>query len=168
MKQITFELLRHGPPNNQLLSPLTQYLAICENHPATTLQVPFEHNQFLHRLQALSYKMGEDSRIFQVKDTAQVLAELLGKVPGLVAEMNRDDCSRAEKGDQQGEPNRATHLRMILSSSELALLPFELTMSPPGFPGAGQPLLLQFKDPICLTREVRRVAERNLPWPKHP
>ncbi|HZO52249.1 MAG TPA: CHAT domain-containing protein [Bryobacteraceae bacterium] len=168
MKQIKFELLRHGPPNNQLLSPLTQYLAICENHPATTLQVPFEHNQFLHRLRALSYALGQESRAFQVKDTAQVLADLLGKVPGLVAEMNRDDALNDDSGLRLRDPNRATHLRMILSASELALLPFELTLSPPGFPGSGQPLLLQFKDPICMTREVRRVAERSWNWPQNP
>lgn len=175
MKQITFELLRHGPPNNQLLSPLTPYLALCENHPATTLQVPFEHNQFLHRYRALSYALRsadptgnlDEARSFQVKDTARVLGELLGQVPGLVAEMNRDkvygDDACAER-----ETNRATHLRMVLSASELALLPFELALSPPGFPGAGEPLLLQLQDPVCLTREVRRIAERSLTWPQQP
>lgn len=169
MKQVTFELLRHGPPNNQLLSPLTDYLALCQNHPPTTLRVPFEHNQFMHRLQALSYSFDDVSRGFQVRDTATVLAELMGRVPGLVAELNRDP-DRDEGVDAAGRRNgnRTTHLRMILSSSELALLPFELMLSPPGFPGAGQPLLLQFQDPICLTREVRRVSERTMTWPAKP
>jgi hypothetical protein len=48
MRTITLELLRHGPSNNQLLSPLTQYLALCENHSAVTVRIPFMHNQFLH------------------------------------------------------------------------------------------------------------------------
>jgi len=37
MRTLTLELLRHGPAHNQLLSPLTPYLALCENHPAVTL-----------------------------------------------------------------------------------------------------------------------------------
>ena len=52
MRTLTLELLRHGPAHNQLLSPLTPYLALCENHPAVTLQLPMEHNQLLHRLGA--------------------------------------------------------------------------------------------------------------------
>ena len=30
MRTIRLELLRHGPPHNQLLSPLTDYLALCD------------------------------------------------------------------------------------------------------------------------------------------
>src|SRR5215208_1217024 len=60
MRTITLELLRHGPAHNQLLSPLTPYLALCENHGAVTLNVPFEHNQFLHRLDALGYALGPE------------------------------------------------------------------------------------------------------------
>ena len=62
MRTITLELLRHGPSHNQLLSPLTQYLALCENHAAVTVHLPFEHNQFLHRLRALGYKLEDESR----------------------------------------------------------------------------------------------------------
>ena len=170
MRQITFELLRHGPPNNQLLSPLTPYLALCENHAAVTVQVPFEHNQFLHRLNALSYKLGDESRAFQVKDTARVLGELLGQVPGLIAELSRDGAGTSTpdgRSDTQEAPP-LTHLRLIISASELALLPFEMALTPNGFPGAGQSLLLQSQDPICLTREVRRVPQRYLHWPKKP
>ena len=57
MRTITLELLRHGPAHNQLLSPLTPYLALCENHGAVTLHMPFEHSQFMHRLDALGYKL---------------------------------------------------------------------------------------------------------------
>jgi hypothetical protein len=169
MRQITFELLRHGPTNNQLLSPLTQYLALCENHAAVTVQVPFEHNQFLHRLRALAYQLGDDSREFQVKDTARVLGEMFGQVPGLIAELNRDPQDYGQTGGPvRREPQRFTHLRVISSASELALLPFELALTPNGFPGAGQSLLLQSQEPVCLTREVRRVAEQYLHWPKDP
>ncbi len=164
MRTITLELLRHGPPRNQLLSPLTQYLALCENHAAVTVQVPFEHNQFLHRLRALGYEQDDGARQFQLKDTAQVLGGLLGQVPGLIAELNRDPPTR----QTNGAADRTTHLRLVISASELALLPFELALAPEGFPGAGQHLLLQSQDPICLTREVRRVPEQWVRWPEKP
>ena len=67
MRTITLELVRHGPAHNQLLSPLTQYLALCENQPAVTLQLPVEHNQMLYRLSALAYRMGAKSRLIKVR-----------------------------------------------------------------------------------------------------
>jgi CHAT domain-containing protein len=156
MRTITLELLRHGPAHNQLLSPLTPYLALCQNHGAVTLHMPFEHNQFLYRLSALGYRINEDSRIFQLTDTARVMGEILAMIPGLTAESNKDDDT----------DDPLTHLRLILSASELALLPFELALSPNGFPGAGQHLLLQPQTPICLTRETRRVTDDTFRWPK--
>lgn len=156
MRTITLELLRHGPAHNQLLSPLTPYLALCENHAAVTLNVPFEHNQFLFRLGALDYKHSDESRIFQLKDTAKVIGDLLAMIPGLTAESNKEDNNKEQ----------LTHLRLIISASELALLPFELAISPNGLPGAGQYLLLQPQLPLCLTREIRRVPNENFQWPK--
>jgi hypothetical protein len=158
MRTITLELLRHGTAHNQLLSPLTPYLALCENHAAVTLHVPFEHNQFLYRLSSLTYKVTDDSRTFQIKDTARVLGEILSTIPGLTAESNKEN----EEGQN------LTHLRLIISASELALLPFELALSPDGLPGAGQHLLLQPQMPICLTREIRRVRGEQIEWPKKP
>ncbi len=160
MRTITLELLRHGPAHNQLLSPLTQYLALCENHSAVTLQLPMEHNQLRYRLGALAYRMGEEPRQFQLRDTARLLGELLATIPGLTADMNRRVAGVAVDEDTN------THLRLVLSASELALLPFELALAPAGFPGAGQPLLLQSQSPVCITRETRRVAEETVVWPE--
>jgi hypothetical protein len=170
MRQITFELLRHGPPSNQLLSPLTQYLGLCENHAAVTVHVPFEHNQFLHRLRALSYQLGEDARAFQVQDTARVLGDVLGQVPGLIAELNRDSVQdgAAAGASRRRQADRLIHLRLVTSAAELALLPFEMALTTNGFPGPGQPLILQSQEPICVTREVRRVAQEDWQWPEHP
>ncbi len=161
MRTITLELLRHGVAHNQLLSPLTPYLALCENHAAVTLNLPFEHNQFLHRLRALGYKLEEESRLFQLQDTARTLGNILGSIPGLTAESNKSDSGSSEQA-------QLTHLRLIISASELALLPFELAVTPAGMPGAGQSLLLQPQTPICLTREVRRVPGEVLNWPAKP
>jgi hypothetical protein len=160
MRTLTLELLRHGPAHNQLLSPLTPYLALCENHPAVTLQMPLEHNQLLHRLGALSYQLGDASRSFQLHDTARLMADLLGHIPGLGADM-----ARPGNGPSPDPTQAITHLRLVLSASELALLPFELALSPPGCPGTGQPLLLQSQSPVCITRETRRVPETQLVWP---
>lgn len=162
MRTITLELLRHGPAHNQLLSPLTDYLALCENHPAVSFQVPSEHNQMMYRLRALSYILKEESRGFQLNDTARMMGDLLAKIPGLTANLNRH-CK-----DRQESIESVTHLRLILSSSELALLPFELAIAPSGFPGAGQHLSLQPQSPICITRETRRIPEECLVWPKRP
>lgn len=162
MRTITLELLRHGPAHNQLLSPLTDYLALCENHSAISFQVPSEHNQMMYRLRALSYILKEESRGFQLTDTARMMGDLLGKIPGLTANLNRH-CK-----DHPENTENVTHLRLILSSSELALLPFELAIAPSGFPGAGQHLSLQPQAPICITRETRRIPEECMVWPKYP
>lgn len=166
MRTITLELLRHGPANNQLLSPLTPYLALCENHAAVTLHVPFEHNQFLYRLRSLTYKLKEESRVFELQDTARVIGEILAEIPGLAAESNKRGGDESGSKDQEG--GHLTHLRLIISASELALLPFELALSPNGLPGAGQHLLLQPQTPICLTREIRRVRGERVEWFKKP
>ncbi|MES1264973.1 MAG: hypothetical protein ABUU24_04880, partial [Variovorax sp.] len=166
MRTITLELVRHGPAHNQLLSPLTQYLALCENHPAVTLQLPLEHNQMLYRLSALAYRMGKQPREFQLRDTAQLVGDLLARIPGLTADMNRRDDKTADAASQNVGADRVTHLRLVLSASELALLPFELAVAPIGFPGAGQPLLLQSVHPVTITRETLRVAEELVVWPK--
>jgi CHAT domain len=163
MRQIRLELLRHGPPHNQLLSPLTEYLALCENHGAVTIRIPIEHNQMLYRLRALSYQLGPEPREFQVIDTAKLISDLLAKIPGLTADLNRQNGSKGGANTDQ-----VTHLRLILSASELALLPFELATSPNGFPGDGQPLSLQTQHPICITRETRRVPDEFIRWPKLP
>lgn len=158
-RTVKFELLRHGPPHNQLLSPLTQYLALCGNHPATTVNVPFEHNQLLIRLNAFMYADSEETRKLQIKDTARIMSGMLGDIPGLIAEL----------AEVEGQGGKAlTHLRLILSASELALLPFELADAPNGFPGAGQPLALQAQVPLCVTREVRRVSNNRFAWPVEP
>lgn len=150
-RTVTLELLRHGPAHNQLLSPLTRYLALCGNHRAETVTVPFEHQQFLIRQRALRSK-DLQTRDMQLQETAQTMGKLLGAVPGLIAEMS-------EAGPA------LTHLRLVLSASELALLPFEAADAPRGLPGAGQPLALQSEVPLCITREARRVGETCFSWP---
>jgi hypothetical protein len=148
MRTIRLELLRHGPPHNQLLSPLTDYLALCENHPAASVQIPFEHAEFMLRLKALQYKKGTTETRLELEDMTRPITRILSSVPGLIREL----------AEHAGDSAPLFHLRLILSANELALLPFEIADAPPGFVGAGQSLLLQSQAPVCITREVRRVS----------
>ena len=40
IRSVTLEIIRHGPPHNQLLSPLTQYIALSDGFEPTTLNIP--------------------------------------------------------------------------------------------------------------------------------
>ena len=169
MRTVTLELLRHGPSHGQLLSRLTPYLALSGNHAAQTVYVPFDHGEWLNCAEQLSYPKGEMDRTARVDEVSSKLAEWLGQIPGWLVEMN---LARTPQGGEPKTPapqeDEPIHLRIVLSSSELALLPFEMTKAPHGLPGAGQPLLLQSQTPICLTREVRRISTPPDVWPVSP
>ena len=164
-RRVTLELLRHGPAHNQLLSPLTQYMALCGNHHGETVNVPYEHNQFLARHKSLMYedsrnskdKSAREIRELQLQITAQEMSTILKKIPGLISELR-----------PSGAADEFIHLEVILSASELALLPFELATAPNGFPGSGQSLTLQTQAPLCMTRRVRRVNNGTVKWPATP
>jgi hypothetical protein len=115
MRTVTLEFLRHGPPHNQLLSPLTRYMVLCGNHQAADVSVSFEHAQFLTKLRAFQYKETDVNREMQMAETAAQMSSILAAVPGLVAEL-ADSASAGR--------TTLTHLRLILSANELALLPF--------------------------------------------
>ncbi len=159
---ISLELLRHGPAHNQLLSPLTRYHALCGNHDSVMVSVPFEQRRLEARLKELrpqGRRESEERPLWArtLEELAQTMAEVL-EIPSLVSELPKS----------QEDPESLVHLEMVLSASELALLPFELAHAPTGFPGAGQPLTLQNQAPICLTRRARRVGQRNFEWPEKP
>lgn len=146
LRTITLEILRPGPAHNQLLSPLTQYLALCDNRGAVTLTLPFEHREMSRQREALSYSVPRDQREAQLLHTA---TEVGDKVLGVIGTLG------AAMAHTQYGGSTLVHLRLILSAAELSLLPFELAMSPRGFPGESKPLLLQSIAPVTITREVR-------------
>lgn len=160
---VSLEFLRKGPPHNQLLSPLTDYLALCGNNGASVVQVPYEHQDFLRKLKDLCYQGTSATdparRQAEIQKSAEEMAKILSSVPGLAAEL----CNTPSASGVM------THLSMVLSAAELSLLPFELAKVPPGFPGgAGNWLLLQTLAPICLTRRVRSVSSKTVRWPQKP
>ncbi len=154
IRTVELQLLRQGPPHNQLLSPLTDYLALCGDHPNTTLNFPLEHQSLKVRLHALRYKDSEETRKIQLFETASVVAGMFADVPGLISELGHRD-SIAES---------LVHLSIATTASELSLVPFELAHSPPGFPGSGGSLSLQTEFPVCITRRSRKVRFDSLDW----
>jgi hypothetical protein len=160
---VSLEFLRHGPVHNQLLSPLTQYLGLCGNYGASTVRVPYEHRDFLSRLNSLRYSIeggGEvERRQSDLSKTAKEMTEILASIPGLISSL----------GTVCQEGATVIHLDLVLSAAELAMLPFELANVPSGCVGGeGNRLLLQTIIPVCLTRRVRSTSSDRIVWPKQP
>ncbi len=158
-RTIKLELVRSGPAHNQLLSPLTPYMALCGDHPTETINIPFEQRDYLVNLRALRYQDNSlAQRQQQLSPLSRDVGKILGEIPGLAAELG-------------GEPRvdgELVHLSLVYSAAELALLPFEMALSPAGCPGSGEPLTLQFSMPLTLTRETRAGHGRQVKWPSQP
>ncbi|NTW76718.1 MAG: CHAT domain-containing protein, partial [Syntrophaceae bacterium] len=163
INKVSLEFLRHGPAHNQLLSPLTQYLGLCGNFGACTVQVTYEHQEFLSRLKSLRYNLGAtddiERRQQDLNETSEDITNILASVPGL----------KASLGPAGSRSAGITHLDLVLSAAELAMLPFELAKVPPGCAGGeGNYLLLQTLLPVCLTRRVRSASNTMIIWPQKP
>ena len=162
IRLVEVELLRRGPRHNQLLSPLTDYLAVCADFPGGVVNVPYEQSDAQNLLDDLRYTVSSSEtseRLASVRDRAgSQLAAMLEAIPGLGGVLATD----------HGDAVSLTHLRMVTSAAELALLPFELSKGPVGSGGIGDDwLLLQPDRPVCLTRHVRGVM-RAASWPLEP
>jgi hypothetical protein len=121
IRLVHVEFLRPGPPHNQLLSPLTQYLAIAGDTGAGVVTVPYEQAEFWRRLKELRYESGDpEDRLAMLHATGVEMGRILGSVPGLPGALMVDP----------NQPGTLIQLRITLSASELAMLPFELAKSP--------------------------------------
>lgn len=162
IETVSVELLRAGPRHNQLVSPLTQYLAVCGNAPAGRVSLRYEHGEIERLLQELRYRVEDPDdarRAGKVLDQlGHDVAELLAAVPGL---------SGALDGHVGGE-SILRHLRIVMSASELALLPFEASKLPVGEAAGSAWLAQRPRSPVCITRHIRSVAERGNTWPARP
>lgn len=156
MTTVRLELLRHGPSHNQLLSPLTPYLALCDNHPPETINVSLEHGRFL--------LMGED--LSEVTNQTRAIEEVSEELTRLLASVR----SLQTQLPQQTLNDGVIHVRLVLTAAELAMLPFELAKAPAGYSGAGQWFLRNPNLRICLTRETRRLVPSadKWSWPSRP
>jgi len=66
------------------------------------------------RLKGLNYRVDEPTRHLQFQAKAKEITTLLGSIRGFIAALS------------QSNPGEGTHLRLVLSANELALLPFEM------------------------------------------
>jgi hypothetical protein len=162
IRVVEVEMLRRGPRHNQLLSPLTNYLAVCSDFPAGQINVPYEQSDAQNLLDDLRYTVSsadDADRLNSVRDRAGAqLASMLASIPGLGGILATDHEGSVA----------LTHLRLVISAAELALLPFELSKGLVGSGGVGEDWLqLQPDRPVCLTRHVRGVS-RATEWPTEP
>lgn len=146
---IRLELLRTGPAHNQLLSPLTSYLALCGNHDPETFHVPFEHHEILRLLHRVRHP-GPPQRD-ALRRLAAGLYGMLAGLRSLTAEMAQPDAEMIE-------------LQLVIGCSELAILPFELLCYLDGI-DVRERLCAQ---PLVITRLSRRKPGAHAGWPAHP
>ena len=162
IRTVTVELLRAGPRHNQLVSPLTQYLGVCGNAAAGRVSLPYEHGDLELRLQELRYRVAnQDDRARRSKlldRTGREVAQILSAIPGVSGLLNPED----------EQPRTLTHLRIVLSASELAMLPFEASKVPTGEDSMSTWLALQARAPVCITRHIRSVSAEGIRWPSEP
>ncbi|MQA30708.1 MAG: CHAT domain-containing protein [Luteitalea sp.] len=160
IRLVQVEFLRPGPPHNQLLSPLTQYLAISGDAGAGVVTVPYEHATFERRLRELRYETGDPGdRQAMLHATGVEMGRILGAVPGLPGALATDP----------NRPGTLIHLRLTLSASELALLPFEIAKAPISPTSTAESCLsIQSRPPVCVTRNIRTVSPEGVVWPEHP
>lgn len=160
----TLELLRGGPPHNQLVSPITEYLALCGDAAPHTLRLPFEHRELTDRLNVLRYQLRcadqrDDFRQSEMERMARELGAILGSIPAFGAEISSIELP------QNGG---VVHFRLVLAGNELSLVPWEIVQVPVGLQGAGLSLLLQPRVPVSMTREVRGASRRRFQWNRNP
>ncbi len=163
INKVKVELLRPGPAHNQLLSPLTPYIALCGEDGPVTVNIPFEHQQLLMRLGRLRYKTTidpakDDQRQSEIWDIGNAIGNVLAQIPALLSELGRAGCVSGS----------LVHLNLVISALELGMIPFEAAIAIDGFPGSGSPLFLQMRSPVTITREIRRGNPIGMKWDRKP
>jgi hypothetical protein len=122
---VELEIVRPGPPHNQLLSPLTLYLALCGEGSPITFHINLEHHKLVSRLQQLRYVVDEGDlavavpnrmREAAVVELAETVGGVLADIRTLLAEVWRARCA----GDAAREESQYVHLRLMLGGSDLA------------------------------------------------
>lgn len=154
--RVTLELVRQGPPHNQLLSPLTPYFAICGNHEPEIVHVPFEHATLLRKLRSLRYEGPGGSPAQEVsadaEDVRRAIVDMLNSIRGLQSELTATSHGSA----------RLIVLELVISAAELSLLPFELVFRP------GMPTRELTATEVVVLRRTRRVPATTMRWPIRP
>jgi hypothetical protein len=155
MHTVTIEILRPGKSHSQELSEQTVYIALCGSHPAADLTIGCNQAKFSKYKQMLRYDLpDEQARHEGISFFEQLISMILDDIEFLRTEGQTDDF---------------LHLRLVMTPKELAQLPFELALTPKGFPGQhSKPFLLNPQRLTTLTRETRQVAPTRYLWPYKP
>ena len=162
---IKLELVRPGPRYGQLLSRLTDYVALCDGAEADTVRLPFDHYEIQADLASLQYFVGSENGGRIPNDLRADAVERLGhRIADTFAQM----CGFQTRLAEAGGAAELTHLRLVLGGGELSLIPFEISWVPPGWRGAGGKLSLQSRAPIVVTRELRDSVRIPLDWNRRP
>lgn len=152
IRTVKLELLRPGPPHNQLLSPLTEYIALCGDAPPESVRVPFEHYRILRQLQGL--RPGRSPA--EIEGT---ITELREDVLRLLCGIR---CLATSLAEAHGDGAEVIELELVLSASELSLIPFELAFIP------GSPTRELAHREVIVMRRSRRVPRARLHWRRRP
>lgn len=161
VSSINLEFLREGPPHGQLLSPLTRYLVTMGTHPSASMTLPFEQMSFDQLIRDLRYQTDSltdaDRRRLVLETTGRSIAHALSQVPGLTSSLSA------------GERSSLLHMRLVLSASELATIPWELSKDPSSPELSSENwLVLQSRTPTVLTRHVRSISTLDTKWNRKP
>jgi hypothetical protein len=140
-------------------------MALCGEGSPITFYLEFEHHQLLTRLEQLRYvtKSGRNPPTFprireaEVGELGTDVARIFSKVETLSTELT------APGRDTPGAADAIVHLRLIVSGSELSLIPFEMAIAP-GVPRRGLEFCLQASLPVVVTREIRRGRPIPISW----
>ena len=170
VRTISLELLRHGPAHNQLISPLTRYIGICGPYNVASITIDLEHWKLEELLTRLSYRRpglpgtSGDAAIGNA-ERRQVLAEM-GAIVTRIIEANLGVFGRL---NGPLDDKTLLELRLVMSATELALLPFELCTTLDGQGGKSDRwLCLQNQPAVCITRSSRTQQEIPCDWRARP
>jgi hypothetical protein len=146
-------------------------MVLCGEGSPVTLNLDFEHHQFLNRLEQLRY-VTNDGRSGvavpnRIRENAMVemgmdVGRIFAKLNTLLAEEWRvmGDTQTEEEADDP----QLVELRIVLSCSELSLIPFEMAIAPQAYPGEGLKWALQHQLPIVPIREIHRNRVAPVSW----
>jgi len=136
---LDIELVRPGPPHNQLLSPMMPYTVLVGDHPPITHHFEMEHRLLKHHLASL--RRAAEGESVQPLASHVALQDLIGGLLHKLPLPQRRDTDWLE-------------LRFVINPRELGVLPLELAMDTarPDAP----PLLVDPAQRIILTRKVRQ------------
>jgi hypothetical protein len=156
VRLVNVEFLRPGPPQNQLLSPLTQYLALCGDAGAGVV-IPYEHATFERKLKkALRHRRS-------------------GRSPRHAARHQRRHGPYPRLGSGPSRQRRSIPARRIARpSSAHARRPssrccLQIAKGPIGPNATAESwLAIQTRPPVSMTRSIRTVSPEGVLWPHEP